>query len=351
MPETLKADLGTFVGEWNAAGDLRGRVLAGHAMVVKALAEDIAPRGIVQVLAEDSDEEILQRLRKFDFILTAEELPGLTRQAAMERAAAKMLRLRNIKAVRGELGAMANKKPGAVTAGDIFGQSSSKAKAQRILDAAARGLRKEAEEEAEKAKKAAERAGSTTRPATRPAARPAARPVMQVGLTAEEMVAVAKERLAQERLAVVEAALAGEDTEGFMGFSRRTMWLIIVSFGVCTVGIVNAMLMSVTERFRQIATMKCLGAMDGFIMLLFVLESCLQGVAGGIAGVLLGVMLGLIRGGWDFGWLAFSHMPWMALAWCAGVSILAGIVLAALAAVYPAWVASRLAPMEAMRVE
>ncbi len=351
MSADLKGDLDAFVGEWNAAAVLRARVLTGHADAVEALDDDLAGRGIVQMLAEDDAEDIRRRVGAFAFILTAEELPGLVKQAVLERTAAKMLRLRNIKAVRGELGVMANKKPGAVTAGDIFGQSSSKAKAERILAAAARGLRKEAEEqaeaEAEKAKRIAESGGSA---ASRPAAA-APSPVLQVDLTAEEMVVASGERLDQERLAVAEAVLAGEDTEGFMGFSRRTMWLIVVSFGVCTVGIVNAMLMSVTERFREIATMKCLGAMDGFIMLLFVLESCLQGVAGGIAGALLGVILGLARGGWDFGWLAFSHMPWLDLAACAGVSLVVGILLAAMAAVYPAWAASRLAPMEALRVE
>jgi len=50
-------------------------------------------------------------------------------------------------------------------------------------------------------------------------------------------------------------------------------WLVVLSLLVCLVGIANAMLMSVTERFREIGTMKCMGALDGFIIKLFILES------------------------------------------------------------------------------
>ena len=66
--------------------------------------------------------------------------------------------------------------------------------------------------------------------------------------------------------------------------SKQT-WLISLSLLVCVVGIANAMLMSVTERFREIGTMKCLGALDTFIVKLFLLESTFQGLAGTSAGI------------------------------------------------------------------
>ncbi len=137
------------------------------------------------------------------------------------------------------------------------------------------------------------------------------------------------------------------------GASRdmRGVWLVTLSLMVCVVGITNAMLMSVTERFREIATMKCLGALDSFIMINFVLESALLGVAGGIGGVVLGMLLGVLRSLWGFGSLALSNLPGLELLWAAGLCLVAGVVLAAMAAVYPAWVAARLAPMEAMRIE
>ena len=54
--------------------------------------------------------------------------------------------------------------------------------------------------------------------------------------------------------------------------TTKQLWLVSMSLIVCVVGIANAMLMSVTERFREIGTMKCLGALDGFVVRLFLLE-------------------------------------------------------------------------------
>jgi len=169
-------------------------------------------------------------------------------------------------------------------------------------------------------------------------------------LSAERIAEVASHKLRMSRLSELEAALP-ETTGGWMGFTGRTGWLIVISFLVCVVGVANAMLMSVTERFREIATMKCLGAMDSFIMINFVLESSLLGLAGGIVGVVWGVLLGVLRSLWGFGGLALTNLPGALLAGSAGICLAAGVVLAAMAAVYPAWVAARLAPMEAMRIE
>src|SRR5262249_18468586 len=54
--------------------------------------------------------------------------------------------------------------------------------------------------------------------------------------------------------------------------SIQHRWLITLALLVAFVGILNAMLMSVTERFREIGTMKCLGALDSFIVKLFLIE-------------------------------------------------------------------------------
>ena len=170
-------------------------------------------------------------------------------------------------------------------------------------------------------------------------------------LTEERIADVAETWREQESLAKVEAALPAETGRQWLGFSSRTGWLIIISFIVCAVGVTNAMLMSVTERFREIATMKCLGALDSFIMISFVLESSLQGLAGGLVGVVIGFVLGTLRSCWGFGLLAVMNLPVTLLLASAGACLVAGMMLAAMAALYPAWVAARLAPMEAMRIE
>ncbi|MHC4981635.1 MAG: FtsX-like permease family protein [Planctomycetota bacterium] len=180
----------------------------------------------------------------------------------------------------------------------------------------------------------------------------AIRPMEPLGLSVERIQEVAKARLARSRLAETEASVSQMTTEtGFMGFSSRMIWLIVVSFMVCIVGTANAMLMSVTERFREIATMKCLGATDGFIMISFVLESCMQGVFGSLLGLVLGFILGTVRTWAMYGLIAMEHLPAIDLLAAGGFSVALGILISALAAVYPAWVAARLAPMEAMRIE
>ena len=56
------------------------------------------------------------------------------------------------------------------------------------------------------------------------------------------------------------------------------------------------MLMAVTERFQEIGTMKCLGALDRFVVRLFLLESGFQGLAGALIGALIGCLGSLLLG-------------------------------------------------------
>ncbi len=65
-------------------------------------------------------------------------------------------------------------------------------------------------------------------------------------------------------------------------------WLTATSLVMCLVGITNSMLMSVTERYREIGTIKCLGASDSFIVKVFFFEALLLGVLGSLAGSALG---------------------------------------------------------------
>jgi putative ABC transport system permease protein len=131
----------------------------------------------------------------------------------------------------------------------------------------------------------------------------------------------------------------------------RQIWLVALSLIVCTVGIANSMLMSVTERFKEIGTMKCLGAMDGFIVKLFLLEAGFLGMVASIMGWIVGygaiVLVGIIREGSKL-WPklpigeVFSSLLW---------SLLAGAVLTVLATIFPAIRASKLPPAAALRVE
>lgn len=142
-----------------------------------------------------------------------------------------------------------------------------------------------------------------------------------------------------------------DEQGGAFGLGERMSWLIFASMLVCIVGISNAMLMSVTERFREIATLKCLGGLDGFIMVTFVMEACCLGVVGAFLGAIAGSILGLLRMLMVFRGLLFPSIPYSDLFIAVLFSMALGVILAGLASVYPSLKAARLAPMEAMRIE
>jgi hypothetical protein len=143
--------------------------------------------------------------------------------------------------------------------------------------------------------------------------------------------------------------LAPGDTS--VGSSPKQRWLVILSLMVCVVGIVNAQLMAVTERFREIGTMKCLGALDRFILRLFFLEAGMQGLAGAGAGAILGAVFSLLNGWLRFGSVALSAISWNSVIFSIAVSTGVGCLLSLLGVFYPALVAARMQPVEAMRVE
>lgn len=173
--------------------------------------------------------------------------------------------------------------------------------------------------------------------------------------TAAELAAVADLSARESRLNDLEAHLT-KKLDGPIGGERgiltgRQLFLLLISFCVCMVGIANAMLMAITERFREIATMKCLGATDGFILLQFMMEAGSQGLVGGVLGMIAGLVLSLVKNGWMFGEYLWRYFPALDLLACSVVCVVVGIVLAVFASLYPSWAASRMAPMEAMRVE
>ncbi|WP_034640886.1 ABC transporter permease [Desulfovibrio inopinatus] len=133
--------------------------------------------------------------------------------------------------------------------------------------------------------------------------------------------------------------------------TSKERWIVFLSLLVCTVGIINAQLMAVTERFREIGTMKCLGALDSFVLRLFLLEAGMQGVVGSVAGAFIGLVFALLVALIRFGFTATSHVSTMAILMSLGLSIVIGAVLSLIGVFYPAVVAARMRPVEAMRTE
>ncbi len=144
---------------------------------------------------------------------------------------------------------------------------------------------------------------------------------------------------------------AGIDVEATAQGSPLDRWLVAMALLTCTVGIANAMLMSVTERFREIGTMKCLGAENGAVVKLFLIESAMIGGAGSLIGILVGLLICVIAGAAQFGRYSIEYLTFRSVITYVGFAFLAGVVLCLIGAGYPALVASRMRPVEALRVE
>ena len=115
----------------------------------------------------------------------------------------------------------------------------------------------------------------------------------------------------------------------------QTRWLLGLALLVAFVGILNAMLMSVTERFREIGTMKCLGALDSFIIKLFLIESLFQGLVGTALGVAGGLVLSLASAWSAYGAYAWKNVPWTTLGFDALQCLAVGIALTVAGALLP----------------
>ena len=132
----------------------------------------------------------------------------------------------------------------------------------------------------------------------------------------------------------------------------QRIWLMTLSAVLCLVGITNTILMSVTERFREIGTLKCLGALSVFVVRLFLIENALIGALASFLGALLGCLLAFLQFGavFEFGLLSWSVCA-EGMLLGTGKAVALGTGLTLLASLYPTYVASHMRPVDAMRVE
>ncbi len=160
--------------------------------------------------------------------------------------------------------------------------------------------------------------------------------------------------VAADRFTKLARVLTQEEQEKITANKRkekfRAIWIGVISLLVTVIGIANAMLMSVTERFREIGTMKCLGALSSFVTQMFVLEASLMGLVGGIIGAISGALFAIVIYMFTYGaGLVFGSLPLLSVLSFAGCSVIAGVVLSVIAALYPARVAASMVPATALR--
>ena len=129
----------------------------------------------------------------------------------------------------------------------------------------------------------------------------------------------------------------------FDSITALVVILASIASVVAAVGVINTMLMSVLERFKEIGALKAVGWTSENIMALVVFESVLVGIIGGLAGALLGVALA----GFTNSFLLATHVSTPLILG----SFIGAVFVGLLAGVYPAFVASRMDPVEALRFE
>jgi len=135
-------------------------------------------------------------------------------------------------------------------------------------------------------------------------------------------------------------------------FKILTVSVAAFSLLVSGIGIMNIMLVSVRERTREIGIWKAVGANDEDVLLYFLAESVITCLAGGVLGVLLGIAMGTKATSMiaisvieSAGWHAIFKPEFFIIS--VGVSVLVGL----LSGIFPAYLAAKLEPMEALHYD
>ncbi len=144
-----------------------------------------------------------------------------------------------------------------------------------------------------------------------------------------------------------------EIRKSFLLFDMFVGAIGFIALFVAALGIVNTMVMSILERTREIGILKSLGAEDGQIRLLFLIESGTIGLAGSLGGIALGWLVSRAASFVMQRWMETQDVPVVDMfslpVWVAAAAIAFGVLVSVMAGLYPASRASRIDPVQALR--
>lgn len=151
---------------------------------------------------------------------------------------------------------------------------------------------------------------------------------------------------------VVPAEAMSQEILTLVGGTKALMTAVVgIVLVVSILGLANTLIMAAMERRMEFAVLRCVGASPGQLALMTVLEAAVIA----LLGVIVGTSAGWIGGGILDAWIR-RHLPYapsgdllqpdLAVTALTGIAIL---VLALAAALWPAWLTARIAPLEALR--
>ena len=138
----------------------------------------------------------------------------------------------------------------------------------------------------------------------------------------------------------------------FEAFGQITTFVTAIggiSMIVAGVSILNIMMMSVTERIKEIGIMRSIGAQRKEVMAMFLYEALILGVVGSLAGGIMSLIAGYAVSSLMLQTLDYLFVPSTLISIVYGVSF--GIVVSLICGIYPAWRAANLNPIDALRHE
>ncbi|MCR4437879.1 MAG: ABC transporter permease [bacterium] len=143
--------------------------------------------------------------------------------------------------------------------------------------------------------------------------------------------------------------------KGFLVFDALLGAVGTVALVVAALGIVNTMVMSVLERYKEIGIMKAVGATSAEVKLLFVAESAAIGLMGGLGGLVLGWLVTIVANAVANHFLLkqaaaevnFFYIPW----WLVAGEVAFALAVSVVAGLFPARRAARVDPVQALRYE
>lgn len=178
-----------------------------------------------------------------------------------------------------------------------------------------------------------------------------------VGVHVNDVAEVDQVKDRIERIPEVYVVTAGQMTQqilSLVGSSKTLMFsVLIIALVIAAVGVLNTVLMSVMEKMREFAYMRCVGASPAHIARIVLTETLTLSIAGAAVGVTLGILGSsladeLIRRVLPYapaGKMVVFNVGMLLL------TVLVILAMGAMAGLYPSWKAAQAAPMEAVRNE